>query len=189
MTVVPTHSNLLCFPEWRKYNWDDRGRIAGCAKYPHRTLFTGCVQNGRASPLRSSGQSTWLQNGDVLSFLWGTNWIYICYAEESTPPLWSSGQSSWLQIQGSGFDYRRYQIFWEVVGFERGPFKLVSTIEELLGRENCGSGLENRDCGRRDPSRWPCDTLYPQKLAPNSPTGSGRSDGIVLSRTQATEFS
>jgi hypothetical protein len=25
--------------------------------------------------------------------------------------LWSSGQSSWLQIQGSGFDSPRYQIF------------------------------------------------------------------------------
>jgi hypothetical protein len=48
-------------------------------------------------PLRSSGQSSWLQNGDVLCFLWGTNWIYICYVEESRPPLWSSGQSSWLQ--------------------------------------------------------------------------------------------
>jgi hypothetical protein len=27
--------------------------------------------------------------------------------------------SSWLQIQRSGFDSRRYQIFWEVVGLER----------------------------------------------------------------------
>jgi hypothetical protein len=27
------------------------------------------------------------------------------------PPLWSSGQSSWLQIQRSGFDSRRYQMF------------------------------------------------------------------------------
>jgi hypothetical protein len=25
----------------------------------------------------SSGQSSWLHNGDVLCFLWGTNWIYI----------------------------------------------------------------------------------------------------------------
>jgi hypothetical protein len=48
----------------------------------------------------ASGQSSWLENGDVLCFLWGTNWIYtsICYVEESRPPLWSSGQSSWLQI-------------------------------------------------------------------------------------------
>jgi hypothetical protein len=49
-------------------------------------------------PLWSGGQSSWLQNWDVLWFLWGTNWIYICYVEESRPPLWSSGQSSWLQI-------------------------------------------------------------------------------------------
>jgi hypothetical protein len=48
------------------------------------------------------------------------------------PPLWSSGQSSWLQIQRSGFESRRYLIFCEVVGLERGPLSLVSTIEELL---------------------------------------------------------
>jgi hypothetical protein len=47
-------------------------------------------------PLWSSYQSSWLENRDVLCFLWGTNWIYICYVEESRPPLWTSGQSSWL---------------------------------------------------------------------------------------------
>jgi hypothetical protein len=31
----------------------------------------------------SSGQSSWLQSGDLLCFLWGTNWIYIFYVEES----------------------------------------------------------------------------------------------------------
>jgi hypothetical protein len=31
-----------------------------------------------------------------------------------------------------GFDSRRYQIFWEVVGLERGPLSLVRIIEELL---------------------------------------------------------
>jgi hypothetical protein len=61
------------------------------------------------------------------------------------PPLWSSGQSSWLQIQKSGFDYRRYRIFWEVVGLERGPLNLVSTIEQLLKRKSSCSGLEIRD--------------------------------------------
>jgi hypothetical protein len=45
--------------------------------------------------------SSWLLNGDELCFLWGTNWIYICYIEESRRPLWASGQSSWLQMQGS----------------------------------------------------------------------------------------
>jgi hypothetical protein len=37
--------------------------------------------------------------------------------------------------------------------------------------------------------RWPCDTLYQQKVALTSPTNGGRSDGIVRSlRTKATEF-
>jgi hypothetical protein len=62
---------------------------------------------------------------------------------------WSSVQSSWLQIQRSGFDSRRYQIFREVVGLERSPLSLVSTIQELLGRKSSGSTLENRDYGRR----------------------------------------
>jgi hypothetical protein len=61
----------------------------------------------------------------------------------------SSGQSSWLQIQRYGFYSRRYQIFREVVGLERGPLSLVSTIEELLGRTSSGLDLENRDYGRR----------------------------------------
>jgi hypothetical protein len=93
-------------------------------------------------PLWPSGQSSWLQNGDILCFLWGTNWIYICYVEESRPPPWSSGQSSWLQIQRSGFDSWHYQIFWQAVSLERGPLSLVSTIEELLGRGSSGSSLE-----------------------------------------------
>jgi hypothetical protein len=91
-------------------------------------------------------------------------------------PLWSSCQSSWLHIQRSRFDSRRYQIFWEVVGLERGPLRLVSTTEELLGRKSSGSGLESRDYGRRDPLRWARGTLYPSIC-------------IFRLRTQATEFS
>jgi hypothetical protein len=33
------------------------------------------------------------------------------------------------------------------MGLERGPLSLVSTIEEILGRNNSGSGLENREYG------------------------------------------
>jgi hypothetical protein len=111
---------------------------------------------------------------DIFSFPW--------------PPLWSSGQSSWLQIQRSGFNFRRYQIFWEVVGLERGPLSLVSTTEELLERKNSGFGLENREYNCRDPSRWPRGTLHPKKLALTSPTSGVLSVGIVRSRIQATEF-
>jgi hypothetical protein len=105
------------------------------------------------------------------------------------PPLWSSGQTSWLQIQRVGFNSWRYQIFREVVGLERGLLSLVITIEEPLERKSSGSGLESREYDRKNPSRWPCGTLYPQTLALTSPTSCGRSVGIDRSRTQATEFS
>jgi hypothetical protein len=36
--------------------------------------------------------------------------------------------------RGPGFDSRRYQIFWEVVGLERGPLSLVKINEEPLER-------------------------------------------------------
>jgi hypothetical protein len=110
-------------------------------------------------------------------------WSVVC-------GLWSvvCGQSSWLQIKRWGFDFRRYQTFWEVMGLERRPLSLVSTVEELLGRKSSGSGLENREHGRRDPSCWPRGTLYPQKLALTSRTSCGRSVGIVHPRTKATEF-
>jgi hypothetical protein len=55
---------------------------------------------------------------------------FICYVEESRPPVWSSGQSSWLQIQRSEFDSRSDQIFWEVLGLERGPLSLEATWKE-----------------------------------------------------------
>jgi hypothetical protein len=34
--------------------------------------------------------------------------------------------------RGPGFDSRRYHIFLEVVGLERGPLRVVRIIEELL---------------------------------------------------------
>jgi hypothetical protein len=70
-----------------------------------------------------------------------------------------------------------------------GPLSLVSTIEELLERKSSGSGLEIREYGRREPSHWLSTTLYQQNLVLISPTSGGRSVGIVLSRTQAMEFS
>jgi hypothetical protein len=90
--------------------------------------------------------------------------------------------------RGLGFDSRRYQIYWEVVGLQRGPLSLVNTIEELLGRKGSGSRLEIRKYGLRDPLCWPRNTLYPQKLTLTSPTSGGRPVGIFRSRTYATEF-
>jgi hypothetical protein len=98
-------------------------------------------------------------------------------------------KNSWLQIQRLWFDFRHYQICWEILGLERGPLSLVTTIEELLERNRSGSGLESREYDHRDPSFWQRDTLYPQKLALSSLTSGGRSVGIFRFRTQATEFS
>jgi hypothetical protein len=41
---------------------------------------------------------------------------------------------SGYRLKGIGFDSLRYQIFWEIVGLQRGPQSLVSTIEELRSR-------------------------------------------------------
>jgi hypothetical protein len=45
---------------------------------------------------------------------------------------------------GPGFNSRRYKIFWEIVGLERGPLSLVRIIGELLEWKSSGSGQENR---------------------------------------------
>jgi hypothetical protein len=73
---------------------------------------------------------------------------------------------------------RRYHIFWEVVGLERVPLSLVSTIEELLGRKNSDSGLETKNTavGTRH-----SDHVAPSicKFGTTSPTSRRRSVGIV----------
>jgi hypothetical protein len=72
--------------------------------------------------------------------------------------LWSNGQSSWLQMQRSGLDSRRYQIFWEAGGLELDSLSVVSAAEKLLERNSSVFSLESRDYGRRDPLRWLRDT-------------------------------
>jgi hypothetical protein len=39
------------------------------------------------------------------------------------------------RFRGPGLDSRLYQIFWEVVGLERGPLSLVRIIEQPLERK------------------------------------------------------
>jgi hypothetical protein len=83
------------------------------------------------------------------------------------------------RFRGSRFDSRPNQLFWEVMGLERGPLGLVSTIEERLEEKNSSFGAENREYGLRDPLCWPRGTFYPQKLTITSPASCGRSVGIV----------
>jgi hypothetical protein len=54
--------------------------------------------------------------------------------------------------------------------------------------KSSGSCLENREYGRRYPSRWPRRTLYPYKLAITSLKSGGRSVGIVRSWSQTKEL-
>jgi hypothetical protein len=92
------------------------------------------------------------------------------------------------RFRGPGFNSRRYQIFWEVVGLERGPLSLVRIIEEQLENKVAVPVYKTEINGRGDSLRWPRDTLYLLKLAITSPTSGGRSVGIVRWRTKAPEL-
>ena len=62
-------------------------------------------------------------------------------------------------------------------------------LRSYLNKKVAAPGLENRRLtavGTRCADH--VTPLYPQKLALTSPTGGGRSVGIVRSRTKATEF-
>jgi hypothetical protein len=82
--------------------------------------------------------------------------------------------------RGPEFDSRRYQIFWAVVGLERGPLSLVRINEEFLERKVAAPVQKTEIKGRGDSLRWPRDTLYPLKMALTSPTSGDPSVGIVL---------
>jgi hypothetical protein len=53
------------------------------------------------------------------------------------------------------------------VDLEWGPLSLMSTTEGLLGRNSSDSGLESREYGQRDPSRWPRGTPLSPKVGTN----------------------
>jgi hypothetical protein len=101
-------------------------------------------------------------------------WVryYICWR----------GQGSWLQIQRSRIIFPALSYF--VVGLVRGPFSLVSTIEELFGRKSRGSDLENQEYDRCSDIQH----LLSANLVLTSATSDDRSVGIVRSRTKATRF-
>jgi hypothetical protein len=104
------------------------GHHATPLSYLHCSLL-GCdgVQSGRR--VEDMKEGGWFL--PVLNELW--------------PPLWSSGQTSWLQTQRSGFDSRRYQIFWVAVGLERGPLSPCDSKCGATWKKSSDSGLENWD--------------------------------------------
>jgi hypothetical protein len=103
----------------------------------------------------------------VLCFQWDTNWVSKYYLERNYPLCGLVIRVPGYRSGGPGFDSRALQEKKTVVALERGPLSLVSTTEELLGRKRSGSGLESREYARRDSSRWPRGTLYPQNVGTN----------------------
>jgi hypothetical protein len=73
------------------------------------------------------------------------------------------------------------------LGLERGPLSVMRKTEELLEWKNSGSGSRKSRLTTVW-IRWPCDSLYPQKLALTSPTSGGRLVCIICLQTKATEF-
>jgi hypothetical protein len=71
------------------------------------------------------------------------------------------------------------------VGLERGLLSVVSTVEELLGRNSSVFGLENENSAARILRADHATPFICKRLAPTSPTTGDRSVGIVRSRTKA----
>jgi hypothetical protein len=63
------------------------------------------------------------------------------------PPLWFLATDPEVRVRFLALPEKK------AVGLERGPLSLVSATEELLDRKSSGCCLENREYGRRDPSR------------------------------------
>ena len=101
---------------------------------------------------------------------------------------------SGYRYRGLGFDSRHFQIFLSSSGSGTG-----STQPREPHEVNWGATWIKKSSGSRSRKQrltavgTRCadhvTSLYPQKLALTSPTGGGRSVGIVRSRTKATEFS
>jgi hypothetical protein len=67
-----------------------------------------CYYSWTRPPLWSSGQSSWLHNGDVLWFLWGTNWIdMLCRRKDRLCGLVVRVLD--YRCRGPGFDSRALQ--------------------------------------------------------------------------------
>jgi hypothetical protein len=72
-------------------------------------------------------------------------YYFYLFMRLELPPLWSVMRLTGCRSRGPGFDFRRYHIFWVVVGLKWGPLILVRINNELLERKISGFGLENWD--------------------------------------------
>jgi hypothetical protein len=92
-----------CFHLWLVHRSFSHARRCGCLP-SKRSVFSMWQDLFRLSTeytaIQTASVVQWSEflatERTVLHFLWGTNWIYICYVEESRLPLWSTRQNSWL---------------------------------------------------------------------------------------------
>ena len=94
----------------------------------------------------------------------------------------------WLQIQRSRVRFPALPDFLSSSGSGTGSIQPREVSWGAAWIKSSGSGPENRLTAVGIRCADHVTPLYPQKLALTSPTGGGRSVGIVRSRTKATEF-
>jgi hypothetical protein len=130
-------------------------------------------------------------SGYVMWFLWGTNWISLSFCSGNI--TWFLRGTNWISLSFCSGDvtWLLWGTNWISLSFCSGYVMWFLWGTNWISLSFCGGdviGLESREYGRRDPSRWPRGTLYPQKLALTSPTSGGRSVSIVRLRTQTMQF-
>ena len=105
--------------------------------------------------------------------------------------MWSTGQSFWLQIRRSRVRSPALPDLLSSSGSGTGSTQPREVkLRSYLNKKSRGSRFRKQRLmavGTRCANH--VTPLYPQKLPLTSPTGGGRSVGMVRSRTKATEFS
>jgi hypothetical protein len=116
-------------------NINFRRHVALREKANQKTVNDACLRHhllvGNGAELKRQHWAvfqTWL--GDLLFISVIT--LYMYYTDRLCGLV---VRAPGYKSRGPGFDSRRYQIFWEIVGLERGPLSLMSTTEELPERK------------------------------------------------------
>jgi hypothetical protein len=107
-------------------------------------LFTFGSQSAARIPLRLSQQQCLVTQKKLL-LTWAKCWAWVPYGRHYEQCSLLGNRLCDLVVRVSGYRSRGLgsipvatRFFWEVLGLERGPLSLVSTIEELRGRLTCG---------------------------------------------------
>jgi hypothetical protein len=88
-----------------------------------------------------------------------------------------------------GYRSRGATRFPEVVGLERGPLSLKSTIESYLEENVVAPAYKAENTAIGDPLRWPRGTPLSAEVGSNLADKRQSLVDIVRSQTQATKFS